>query len=88
MASGGWVCRNPPGDHAARLIGVAGLKGARQGGARVSEKHANFIVHDGEACAADIEALIDRIRATVQAVYGITLETEVRIIGEALSHDA
>jgi len=88
IASGGSVFRNPPGDHAARLIEAAGLKGATEGGARISEKHANFIVHDGAACAGDIEALINRARTTVQAVHGITLETEVRIIGEERRDDA
>ncbi len=82
MPSGGSVFRNPPGDHAARLIEAAGLKGSGIGGARVSEKHANFIVHDGSARAADIEALIERIRETVEQTYGVVLEPEVRIVGE------
>ena len=82
MPSGGSVFRNPPGDHAARLIESAGLKGCRAGGAWVSEKHANFIVHDGDARAADIEALINHVRATVEAVHGVALEPEVRIVGE------
>ncbi|MEX0374032.1 UDP-N-acetylmuramate dehydrogenase [Spiribacter pallidus] len=86
MASGGSVFRNPPGDHAARLIERAGLKGAREGGARVSVKHANFIVHEGSASAADIEALIQRIRQTVRQTHGVDLEPEVRIVGEALHH--
>jgi UDP-N-acetylmuramate dehydrogenase len=86
IASGGSVFRNPPGDHAARLIERAGLKGASQGGARISEKHANFIVHEGSASAADIEALIQRITQTVEQVHGVALEPEVRIVGEALRH--
>jgi len=86
VASGGSVFRNPPGDHAARLIERAGLKGAREGGARVSVKHANFIVHEGSASAADIEALIQRIRQTVRQTHGVDLEPEVRIVGEALHH--
>jgi UDP-N-acetylmuramate dehydrogenase len=79
----GSVFRNPPGDHAARLIQECGLKGSRIGGACVSEKHANFIINDGEASAADIEQLIERIAETVDDQFGIKLEKEVRIIGEA-----
>ncbi len=82
MASGGSVFRNPPGDHAARLIETAGLKGQRQGGAWVSEKHANFIVHEGTASAADIENLIKAVQQRVEQVHGVRLETEVRIVGE------
>ncbi len=78
----GSTFRNPPGDYAARLIEAAGLKGSEVGGARVSEKHANFIVNTGAATAADIEALIVRIQERVERVYGIRLETEVRIVGE------
>ncbi|PWG65173.1 UDP-N-acetylmuramate dehydrogenase [Sediminicurvatus halobius] len=87
LASGGSVFRNPPGDHAARLIEAAGLKGTVRGGARISEKHANFIVHEGDATAADIEALIELARERVAAVHGVTLEPEVRIVGEARVHD-
>ena len=79
----GSVFRNPPGDHAARLIETAGLKGTCIGAACVSEKHANFIVNTGGARAADIEALIERVRAEVERVHGVRLETEVRILGEA-----
>jgi UDP-N-acetylmuramate dehydrogenase len=83
---GEWSCgsvfTNPPGDHAARLIDTAGLKGHRIGGARGSEMHANFIVNDGTAKAADIERLIDYVRASVQRVHGVTLTPEVRIVGE------
>ncbi len=82
MASGGSVFRNPPGDHAARLIETAGLKGYRSGGAWVSEKHANFIVHAGEARAADIESLIHFVQARVEALHGVVLEPEVRVVGE------
>ncbi len=74
---------NPPGDHAARLIEAAGLKGFRIGDASVSEKHANFIINHGTARAADIEALILHVQKTVAAQYGIALHTEVRIVGEA-----
>jgi UDP-N-acetylmuramate dehydrogenase len=78
----GSVFRNPPGDHAARLIETAGLKGMVTGGARVSDKHANFIINTGSATAADIEELIVRIQARVREVHGIMLEPEVRIVGE------
>lgn len=82
LPSCGSVFQNPPGDYAARLIESAGLKGRRLGGAVVSEKHANFIINTGDATAADIEALIDLVRATVERVHGITLRHEVRIVGE------
>jgi len=82
VPSCGSVFRNPPGDFAGRLIEQAGLKGRRVGGAVVSEKHANFIVNTGKATAADIEALIDEVRATVQQRSGVRLEPEVRIVGE------
>jgi UDP-N-acetylmuramate dehydrogenase len=84
LPNAGSVFRNPDGDHAARLIESCGLKGTARGGARVSEKHANFIVNPaGRASAADIEALIAHVRATVAARTGVDLEPEVRIIGEA-----
>jgi len=76
------VFRNPPGDHAARLIESAGLKGKVLGGAQVSEKHANFIINTGNASAADIETLINQVQGRVEQLYGVRLETEVRIIGE------
>ncbi len=78
----GSVFRNPPGDHAARLIEACGLKGQRLGGAKVSEKHANFIVNCGGATAADIEGLIDMVAATVLEKTGVCLQREVRILGE------
>ncbi len=78
----GSVFRNPPGDHAARLIEASGLKGVCIGGACVSVKHANFIVNNGTATAADIEALIVRVAETVEREYGIKLIREAHIIGE------
>lgn len=78
----GSVFRNPPGDHAARLIEVCGLKGLCIGGACVSEKHANFIVNTGNASAAGIEALIGKIANTVAQQQGVQLIPEVRIVGE------
>jgi UDP-N-acetylmuramate dehydrogenase len=83
---GEWSCgsvfTNPPGDHAARLIDSLGLKGFRIGGARVSEMHANFIVNDGTASAADIEQLIEHVRSAVERGHGVRLSTEVKIVGE------
>jgi UDP-N-acetylmuramate dehydrogenase len=84
---GEWSCgsvfTNPPGDHAARLIETAGLKGFRIGDASVSEKHANFIINHGAARAADIEAVIQHVQRTVKTFHGTELHTEVRIVGEA-----
>lgn len=79
----GSVFRNPPGDYAARLIESCGLKGQVIGGAMVSTKHANFIINTGQASAADIEMLIERVQKTVAEKTGIVLVPEVRIIGEA-----
>jgi UDP-N-acetylmuramate dehydrogenase len=84
LPNAGSVFRNPPDDHAARLIESCGLKGYAVGGARISDKHANFIVNQGaQATAADIEALIVHVRKTVHEKTGIDLEPEVRIVGEA-----
>jgi UDP-N-acetylmuramate dehydrogenase len=80
----GSVFRNPPGDYAARLIEASGLKGYRIGGAHVSEKHANFIINDANASAADIENLIIYVQAQVELKQGIRLQPEVHIIGEFL----
>jgi UDP-N-acetylmuramate dehydrogenase len=83
LPNAGSVFRNPPGDHAARLIEACGLKGHAIGGARVSEKHANFIVNaERRATAADIETLIAYVRDAVRATTGVDLEPEVRIVGE------
>ncbi len=83
LASCGSVFRNPDGDHAARLIETAGLKGCCIGKACVSEKHANFIINTGDAKAADIEALIKKVAEVVQQKHGVALHREVHIIGEA-----
>ena len=82
LPNAGSVFRNPPGDHAARLIEAAGLKGLTIGGAQVSTQHANFIVNPGgKASAADIEALIARVQETVKTRFGVELVREVRIVG-------
>jgi UDP-N-acetylmuramate dehydrogenase len=83
LPNAGSVFRNPDGDHAARLIESCGLKGFGRGGARVSEKHANFIVNpEGRASAADIEWLIQHVQRMVYQMKGVVLVTEVRIVGE------
>jgi UDP-N-acetylmuramate dehydrogenase len=83
LPSCGSVFRNPPGDHAARLIEAAGLKGFRIGGAEVSPKHANFIINSDNATATDVEELIEHVRHTVIEQHGVELLHEVRIVGEA-----
>ena len=80
----GSVFRNPPDDHAARLIESCGLKGFRIGGAQVSEKHANFILNENKATAKDIEELIYHVQAMVNKKTGVALQTEVVIVGEPL----
>jgi UDP-N-acetylmuramate dehydrogenase len=76
------VFRNPPGDHAGRLIEAAGLKGYRLGTASVSTLHANFIVTDRSGSAADVRALGDHVRETVAARFGVSLEYEIEFVGE------
>ena len=80
----GSVFKNPQGDHAARLIEAAGLKGLQIGGARISSQHANFIVNEGEASSADIVDLIHRAQRVVEEEFDIKLEPEVRLVGEWL----
>lgn len=83
---GEWSCgsvfTNPPGDHAARLIEAAGLKGHRVGDASVSTKHANFIINHGQARAAEIEQLIGHVQDVVERQHGVRLTPEVKILGE------
>ncbi len=79
----GSVFKNPSGDFAGRLLEQAGLKGVRVGGARVSEKHANFIVTEKGATAADVEALAKNMRKAVLEKFGITLELEICLVGDA-----
>jgi UDP-N-acetylmuramate dehydrogenase len=78
----GSVFRNPPGDHAGRLIDAAGLKGRRVGSAEVSGLHANFIICDRGGRAADVRALGDLVRSTVADTFGVELEYEIEFVGE------
>jgi len=82
LHSCGSVFRNPPGDHAGRLIEACGLKGMQYGNASISEKHANFIINQGGASAADIEFLITKAQAAVQEKFNIKLIPEAKIVGE------
>lgn len=78
----GSVFTNPEGDHAARLIEAAGGKGRRVGGAVVSSKHANFIVAEAGAKAADVLALIREVQTLIEGSAGVTLRPEVKLIGD------
>lgn len=82
--TGGSTFANPPGHKAWQLIDQAGCRGLRRGGAMVSEKHANFLINTGDATAADIEALGEEVRARVLAASGVTLDWEIRCVGEML----
>ncbi len=82
-ANAGSVFRNPEGDSAGRLIEAAGLKGARVGSARVSEKHANFIIVDPGGTAGDVAALMELVRRSVADRFGVLLESEHRLLGFA-----
>ncbi len=84
LPSCGSVFKNPPGKHSAQLIEAAGLKGHCIGNACVSEKHANFIISNEQTHASDIEALIKFIQQSIKQKFDVSLETEVRIVGEAL----
>lgn len=81
MPCAGSVFANPQGDSAGRLIEAAGLKGTRLGAARISEVHANFIVNEGGATAADVVGLMQKIQMTVRDIYGIELTPEIRLLG-------
>jgi UDP-N-acetylmuramate dehydrogenase len=82
MPSAGCVFKNPPNDSAGRLIEVVGLKGARVGDAEVSMKHANFMVNRGQASAADVLALIGKVRSAIRRRAGVRLDLELKIVGE------
>jgi UDP-N-acetylmuramate dehydrogenase len=77
----GSVFKNPPGDSAGRLVEAAGLKGAGEGAALISDQHANFIVNQGGATAAEVDRLISRVQATVSQRFGVALEAEVERVG-------
>ena len=80
--TGGSTFKNPPGQKAWALIDAAGCRGMTLGGAQVSEKHTNFLLNTGTATAAEIEALGEQVRALVLASSGVTLDWEIRRIGE------
>ncbi|HEX6130668.1 MAG TPA: UDP-N-acetylmuramate dehydrogenase [Actinomycetota bacterium] len=80
-SNAGSIFKNPGDDHAGRLIEAVGLKGRRIGRARVSERHANFIVNDGGATAADVQALMSEAQRTVWERSGVWLEPEIRLVG-------
>ncbi len=84
----GSVFRNPPDDHAGRLIDAAGLKGLRVGSASVSTRHANFIVTDRDARAADVRELGDRVRDEVGVRFGVELAYEIEFVGDWPTTDA
>ncbi|MDR0875570.1 MAG: UDP-N-acetylmuramate dehydrogenase [Clostridiales Family XIII bacterium] len=81
--SSGSFFKRPPGDFAARLIDEAGLKGYSVGGAQISPKHAGFIVNTGGATAADVLSLAEAVQARVHERFGVNLEPEPVIIGDA-----
>ena len=83
MPSAGCVFKNPPNGSAGQLIEAAGLKGARVGDAEVSTKHANFMVNRGEARAADVMALIGKVRGAIRRLTGVRLDLELKIVGKA-----
>ncbi len=80
----GSVFRNPPNDYAGRLIESIGLKGYAMGRVAVSDRHANFIVHDGDATATEIERLMGWLQQQVKQRCGVDLQPEVRVVGEPL----
>lgn len=77
----GSVFKNPEGDSAGRLLEAAGAKQMKAGGARVFEKHANFIINDNNATSSDILILMDKMSSAVENKYGIKLIPEVRYLG-------
>lgn len=82
MPGAGSTFKRPEGYFAGKLIMDAGLRGARVGGAQVSEKHCGFVVNADGATAADVNGLIEHIQAEVKQQFGVDLETEVRRVGE------
>ena len=82
----GSVFKNPPGDHAGRLLEACGLKGLRVGGAEVSDRHANVIVNAGGATAADVRKLMARMRDEVRDRFGVDLRPEVEDLGRFVTN--
>ncbi len=82
LPNAGSIFKNPPGEHAGRLIDAVGLKGRRVGGAMVSPDHANFIVNIDRACAADVRTLMDQIAAAVWQEKQVRLVPEIKLVGE------
>ncbi len=82
--TGGSTFKNPPGHSAWKLVDEAGWRGRPYGGAMFSPLHANFLINTGDATAADLEGLVEAVRADVLAKFGVTLEWEVKRIGRAL----
>ena len=80
--TGGSTFKNPPGDKAWELIDRAGCRGLRVGGAQVSEQHCNFLINTGTASAGDLEDLGEEVRRRVLETTGVTLEWEIRRIGD------
>jgi UDP-N-acetylmuramate dehydrogenase len=78
----GSVFKNPPGDHAGRIIDSLGLKGLAIGAVRVSERHANFFVADAGATPGDLHALVEEVRRRVKEATGVELHPEVRFVGD------
>lgn len=82
FASAGSTFKRPEGYFAGKLIMDSGLRGARIGGAQISEKHCGFVINDGTATAADIAELIQEVSETVKEKFGVTLEPEVILLGD------
>jgi UDP-N-acetylmuramate dehydrogenase len=81
VQNAGSVFKNPPGDHAGRLVEAAGMKGFRVGGASVSELHANFFIAGEGSTARDVYELVQEVRTRVLDAFGVELETEIRFVG-------
>jgi UDP-N-acetylmuramate dehydrogenase len=86
--TGGSTFKNPPGHSAWKLVDEAGWRGKPFGGAMFSPLHANFLINTGEATAADLEGLVQAVRADVLAKFGVTLDWEVKRVGRALTSEA
>lgn len=82
LPSAGSTFKRPEGYFAGKLIMDAGLRGFAVGGAQVSEKHCGFVVNRGDATARDVRTLIREVTARVKEQFGVTLEPEVKMLGE------